>query len=68
MIAGAAKVIFCLDHTKFGRRSTFFLSDFSAIDVVVTDAQAPEPLVRELRAKGLEVVVAPTPTPSATAG
>jgi DeoR/GlpR family transcriptional regulator of sugar metabolism len=68
MIAGAAKVIFCLDHTKFGRRSTFFLSDFSAIDVVVTDAQAPEPLVRELRAKGLEVVVAPTPPPSAVVG
>jgi DeoR/GlpR family transcriptional regulator of sugar metabolism len=68
MIAGAAKVIFCLDHTKFGRRSTFFLSDFSAIDVVVTDAQAPEPLVRELRTKGLEVVVAPTPPPSAAVG
>jgi DeoR/GlpR family transcriptional regulator of sugar metabolism len=59
MIAGAAKVIFCLDHTKFGRRSTFFLSDFSAVDVVVTDALAPESLVAALRAKGLEVVVAP---------
>jgi DeoR/GlpR family transcriptional regulator of sugar metabolism len=59
MIAGAAKVIFCLDHTKFGRRSTFFLSDFSAVDVVVTDSLAPEPVVAALRAKGLEVVVAP---------
>lgn len=59
MIAGAAKVIFCLDHTKFGRRSTFFLSDFSAVAVVVTDALAPEPVVAALRAKGLEVVVAP---------
>ena len=66
MIAGAAKVIFCLDHTKFNRRSTFFLSDFSAVDVVVTDAKAPEPLVTALRAKGLEVVVAPPhhPTPN----
>ena len=59
MIAGAAKVIFCFDHTKFGRRSTFFLSDFSAVDVIVTDAAAPEGLVATLRAKGLEVVVAP---------
>jgi DeoR family fructose operon transcriptional repressor len=59
MIAGAAKVIFCLDHTKFGRRSTFFLSDFSAVDVVVTDSLAPESLVTALRTKGLEVVVAP---------
>jgi len=67
MIAGAAKVIFCLDHTKFGRRSTFFLSDFSAVDVVVTDALAPEALVSELRAKGLEVVVAPKSNAGASA-
>jgi DeoR/GlpR family transcriptional regulator of sugar metabolism len=59
MIAGAARVIFCLDHTKFGRRSTFFLTDFSQVDVVVTDSRAPEPLVAALRAKGIEVVVAP---------
>lgn len=68
MIAGAAKVIFCLDHTKFGRRSTFFLSDFSAIDVVVTDALAPADLVATLRAKGLEVVVASSPSPGSVAG
>lgn len=67
MIAGAAKVIFCLDHTKFNRRSTFFLSDFSAVDVIVTDALAPEPLVAALRAKGLEVVVAPAPPAQAPA-
>jgi len=60
MVAGAAKVIFCFDHTKFGRRSTFFLSDFSAVDAVVTDAQAPEPMVAALRAQGLEVVLAPS--------
>ena len=61
MIAGAAKVVFCFDHTKFGRRSTFFLCDFADVDIVVTDAQAPDDLVRELRAKGIEVVVAPPP-------
>jgi DeoR family transcriptional regulator, fructose operon transcriptional repressor len=58
MIAGAAKVIFCFDHTKFGRRSTFFLCDFANVDVIVTDAKAPAELIGELRAKGLEVVVA----------
>jgi DeoR family transcriptional regulator, fructose operon transcriptional repressor len=58
MIAGAAKVIFCFDHTKFGRRSPFFLTDFSKVDVVVTDAQAPRDLVAKLRAKKIEVVVA----------
>lgn len=59
MMAGAAKVIFCLDHTKFGRRSTFFLCDFSAVDIIVTDAQAPADLVAALRAQNLQVIMAP---------
>ena len=59
MIDGAARVIFCLDHTKFGRRSTFFLADFTSIDVVVTDALAPAPLIEALRARDLDVVIAP---------
>lgn len=58
MIAGAAKVIFCFDHTKFGRRSTFLLCDFANVDVVVTEAGAPAALVAELQSKGIEVVVA----------
>lgn len=58
MIAGAAKVIFCFDHSKFGRRSTFFLCDFNRVDTVVTDAKAPAELVDELRSKGLEVIIA----------
>ncbi len=58
MIAGAAQVIFCLDATKFGRRSTFFLCDFTDVDVVVTDAKAPADLVAALRARGIEVVLA----------
>jgi DeoR/GlpR family transcriptional regulator of sugar metabolism len=58
-MAGAARVIFCLDHTKFGRRSTFFLCDFSDVDVIVTDALAPADLVAALRAQGLEVILAP---------
>jgi DeoR family transcriptional regulator, fructose operon transcriptional repressor len=60
MLAGAAKVIFCVDHTKFDRRSTFFVSDFSSIDVIVTDAKAPPALVETMRARGLEVIVAGT--------
>ena len=66
MIAGAAKVIFCIDHSKFGRRSTFFLADLAAVDVIVTDAGAPAELVAALRAKGLEVVVAPPSPPPPT--
>jgi DeoR/GlpR family transcriptional regulator of sugar metabolism len=67
MIRGAAKVIFCFDHTKFGRRSTFFLCDFADVDVVVTDPLAPPELVAELRAKGIEVIAPPGIPPAADA-
>jgi DeoR/GlpR family transcriptional regulator of sugar metabolism len=58
MIRAAAKVIFCLDHTKFGRRSVAPLCDLEPIDIIVTDSKAPTDLVEQLRAKGIEVVVA----------
>lgn len=58
MIAAAARVIFCVDHTKFGRRSTFFLADFTQVDVVVTDAGAPAELVAAIRARDVEVILA----------
>jgi DeoR/GlpR family transcriptional regulator of sugar metabolism len=58
MINGAQKVIFCFDHTKFGRKSVLPLCDLDCVDAIVTDAQAPVDLVQALRSKGLEVVVA----------
>jgi DeoR family transcriptional regulator, fructose operon transcriptional repressor len=59
MMAGAQKIIICLDHTKFGRRSVTLLSTLEPIDTVVTDAAAPPDLVESIRAAGVEVVVAP---------
>jgi DeoR/GlpR family transcriptional regulator of sugar metabolism len=59
MIEGAQKVIFCLDHTKFGRRSVLPLCGLESVDVIVTDSAAPLELVEALRTRGLEVVVAP---------
>ncbi len=59
MIRGAQKVIFCLDHTKLGRKSISFLSELDCIDTLVTDQGAPADLVCELRQRGIEVVVAP---------
>jgi DeoR family transcriptional regulator, fructose operon transcriptional repressor len=58
MIRGAAKVIMCLDHTKFGRRSVTPLCNLEPIDTIVTDSQAPAGLVQAFRDKGIEVVVA----------
>jgi DeoR family transcriptional regulator, fructose operon transcriptional repressor len=58
MIRSAAKVIMCLDHTKFGRRSVTPLCDLEPIDIIVTDSKAPADLVQVLRDKGIEVIVA----------
>src|SRR6202012_3877860 len=66
MIRAAGKVIFCLDHTKFGRRSVAHLCDLDVIDVVVTDGAAPPELVRALRNKGVEVIVSETVAISST--
>lgn len=58
MLKSAQKIIFCLDHTKFGRLSVSPLCGLDMIDVVVTDSQAPVELVARLRERGVEVVVA----------
>ena len=67
MIQAAQRVIFCLDHTKLGRKSVSFLCDLDAVDVVVTDDEAPAEAVQSLREHGLEVVVASRPVDAATA-
>lgn len=60
MLAGAQKIIFCLDHTKFGRQSVSPLCGLDAVDAIVTDDRAPADLVKAVRARGVEVVVAST--------
>ena len=64
MIQAAQKVIFCFDHTKFGRQSVSQLCDLDCIDAIVTDQTASIELVEALRARGLEVIVAPNLTDS----
>lgn len=59
MINAAQKVIFCLDHTKFGRQSVIPLCGLDSIDVIVTDSAAPADLVQQFRSRGIEVIVAP---------
>jgi hypothetical protein len=58
IMKSAGRVIFCLDHTKFGRKSVAFLCNLDSAPTVVTDAAAPLELVDGLRAKGLEVLQA----------
>ncbi len=59
MLKAAQKIIFCLDHTKFGRQSVSPLCGLDLVDTIVTDSQAPPDLVAALRERGVEVVVAP---------
>ncbi len=58
MLRGARKIILCLDHTKFGRKSTMHLCGLDDVDIIVTDSQAPETMVAALRERGNEVVLA----------
>jgi DeoR family fructose operon transcriptional repressor len=58
MINAAQRVIFCFDHTKFGRQSVLPLCGLDCIDVIVTDSHAPQELIEQFRGKGIEVVVA----------
>src|SRR5579862_1726997 len=58
MIEAAQKVIFCFDHTKFGRQSVLSLCDLDCVDVIVTNAAAPTGLVDDLRKREIDVVVA----------
>ncbi len=60
MINAAQKIIFCLDHTKFGRRSVSPMCGIDIIDVIVTDEHAPSELVQQFRSQNIEVIVAPS--------
>ncbi len=64
MIRAAGRVIFCLDHTKFGRQSVAHLCGLDSIDTVVTNSAAPTDLIAALRSHEVEVLVAPAAIPS----
>jgi DeoR family fructose operon transcriptional repressor len=66
MLNAVQKVIFCLDHTKFGRQSGSLLCRLDMVDTIVTDSQAPQELISGLRERGVEVVVAPAAQPDGT--
>lgn len=59
MINAAARVAFCLDHTKFNRSSVAKLCTLDPVHTIVTDSAAPEELVEQLRSRKIEVIVAP---------
>ncbi|MBE7500662.1 MAG: DeoR/GlpR transcriptional regulator [Verrucomicrobiales bacterium] len=58
MMRAAGRVIFCLDHTKFGRKSLSAVCPLEGLHAIVTDEGAPADLIEALRGRGLQVVVA----------
>lgn len=58
MIAAADQVILVADHTKFGRKSYMRVAALDALDVVVTDEQAPMEYVALLERLGIQVIIA----------
>ena len=63
MINAVQKVIFCIDHTKFGRQSVLPLCDLDTVDAVVTNSKAPVDILDALRCRQIEVIVAPEASP-----
>lgn len=58
MLKSAGHVVFCLDHTKFGRKSLVFLCALDRAVTVVTDGESDGALVGLLRARGVAVLLA----------
>lgn len=59
MRAAGTRTIMLLDSTKFGQRSLLTTFRIDDIDALITDDGAPADFVHELRARGLEVMIAP---------
>jgi DeoR/GlpR family transcriptional regulator of sugar metabolism len=55
MIRSAARVILAADSAKFRHTAMAVVASAAAVDMIVTDADAPAEIVESLRAAGLEV-------------
>lgn len=58
MMQAAARVLLCVDHTKFGRQSISRLCGLEAIDTVITNALPPVEMQAALEKAGVELIVA----------
>jgi DeoR/GlpR family transcriptional regulator of sugar metabolism len=53
MIAAARRSVLMVDHTKLGKAALHRLAPLSDVDLVITDGQAPEDALREMRENGI---------------
>jgi len=59
IIGSAPELILVADHSKFGKVSTALVAPVISVNKIVTDAGTPPQIVADLRARGIEVSVAP---------
>jgi DeoR/GlpR family transcriptional regulator of sugar metabolism len=58
MIGAARETTVLADSSKFGRKSVSVISGLERVQRVITDRQAPEEMVTQLRDRGIQVVLA----------
>lgn len=58
MMGAATEIILLADSSKYGKVGFGKISDFSSIDVLVTDSGVPQSVVDRLEAEGITVIVA----------
>lgn len=58
MIRKASRVVVVADHSKFGRVTMASFAPIEAAHVLITDAAAPRSIVRTIRHRDVEVIVA----------
>lgn len=59
MVGAARRIVVLLDSSKFGVRSLTRVLQPGDVDLLITDAGAPPEIVAALRARGVEVCIAP---------
>ncbi len=57
VISYSEDVIFMADHTKLGRKASFFFAETTDLSCLITDKEADTAFVAELEGKGVEVLV-----------
>jgi DeoR/GlpR family transcriptional regulator of sugar metabolism len=58
LVGAAHQVVAVVDHTKWGRVALSTFCPIARLRLVITDAGAPTGMVAELRARGIEVLIA----------
>lgn len=58
MIRSARRIVFVADSGKLSQVATARIADIDEADAIITDAAAPQEVVKELRQAGLEVILA----------